>query len=146
MSKKIKRKYKKDDVRSSILVILLVFYIFLSLFMVFTGNTIIINITKNELLKVNLISYMITMIGLGIMMLVGAISGIIGLFKLDLNQLLFSIVLIIISTILFVVMDGYYSVVHNIFSYFNYFINVLACISSSLLLIVGYKHQEEMMK
>ena len=146
MIKRIKGKYKKDNIRSTILVVLLVFYIFLGLFMMFTSNTIIINITKDSTLKINLISYMITMLVIGIIMLIGSIAGIIGIFKVDLTQLLFSIVLLIISTILFVVMDGYYSVIHNIFSYFNYFINVLAAIASSLLLIIGYKHQEDLIK
>lgn len=142
MLKGIKRKYKKDNIRSTMLIVLLVFYLFLSLFMIFTGNTIIINITQDQSLKINLISYMVTMLVIGIMMLVGSISGIVGLFKVDLNQLLFSIVLLILSTILFVVMDGYYSVVHHIFSYLNYFINVLSAIASGILLIIGYKNQE----
>ncbi len=146
MLKGIKRNYKKDNMRSTILVVLMVFYLFLSLFMLLVGNTIIINITQAESIKINLISYMVTMIAIGIMMMVGSISGIVGLFKVDLNQLLFSIVILIISTILFVVMDGYYSVIHHIFSYFNYLVNVCAAIISGLLLIFGYKKQEDMMR
>lgn len=151
--KKLIKKYKKED-KSSILIALLFFYFVLSIIMIMGCGISLMNIINKKVIimtleevltnKLAISCYMINMMMIGSLMLVGSVAGSVGVYKKNISLILFSIIMLIISSIIFVSLDGYYSVTYNVMSYFNYFINILALSASSWLLIKGYKEQKEL--
>lgn len=145
------KKYKKDKQRSSLMTVLIVFYLFLSLFLIMIGmisflkisNIVLTNQIQVDVIntKLSLLFYVMIIMFIGVIMLMGSIAGIVSLIKLEKNWLLFAIIVLIVATLLFVVMDGYFSALYGIMDYFNYFVNILTLIISSSLLIYGYKKQ-----
>lgn len=151
--KKLIKKYKKED-KSSILIALLFFYFVLSIIMIMGCGISLMNIINKKVIimkleevltnKLAISCYMINMMMIGSLMLVGSVAGSVGVYKKNISLILFSIIMLIISSIIFVSLDEYYSVTYNVMSYFNYFINILALSASSWLLIKGYKEQKEL--
>lgn len=157
MLKKIKSKYKKDEKLDTILVAITAFYLILSIVMIIGSSSILMDvinktnfnlITQVELFntKIDIMSYMIMMFIIGLIILIGSLAGVVGIVKKNINWSLFSILVLISTTTLFVICDGYYCVNHNSMSYYNYLLNVLATVAGAWLLIIGYKRQKNLTK
>lgn len=130
---------KKGNNNYSLLMMAIIFfYISLSMFMIVAGNIVLLKHSK-EFADSGMNFYLITVVIIGILMLVGSISGLAGIISKNISNLLFSVIIVLIAHFLFVVMDSYYSVLYQLFDGWAFLVNVLSLLSGIGLSILGYK-------
>ena len=137
---------KKGNNNYNLLMMAIIFfYIVLSVFMIIVGNIVLLknsqDLVDNHIYTGGINYYLITVIIIGILMLVGSVSGLVGLIGKNMSNLLFSVIIVVMAHFLFVVMDSYYSIIYQLFDGWAFSINLLSLLSGICLAVLGYRKQ-----